>query len=308
MSSKDSLLKDNALFTTIGLPAQDAPSACLFVVGLPIGNLADITLRALWILSSVDFIGAEDTRETRKLLDKFNIAAQLFPVHQHNEHEGAEKIITLLSEGKSVALVTDAGTPAVSDPGSKVVADVRSAGFRVIPVPGASAAVTAMSAAGMAPEGFIFHGFLEGGKEERRAVLAETLATGRTCIFYEAPHRILKFAEELSSVVPESRKIVIARELTKKFESIESFTPKELAQWTRTHQPKGEYAVIVDAAPRKIEEEALSPRLRAWVDALYDKLPTGELASMAAAIEGASKKNIYNYILALKKEKNSEAD
>ena len=132
MDSRKFLYDNNELFQSILLPSQDLPASALYVVGLPIGNLGDITLRALWVLSKADCIAAEDTRETRKLLEKFNIESHLFPVHQHNEHEGAEKVLTYLAEGKRVALVTDAGTPAVSDPGTKVVADVREHGYRVI--------------------------------------------------------------------------------------------------------------------------------------------------------------------------------
>lgn len=206
MDSRKFLYDNNELFQSILLPSQDLPASALYVVGLPIGNLGDITLRALWVLSKADCIAAEDTRETRKLLEKFNIESHLFPVHQHNEHEGAEKVLTYLAEGKRVALVTDAGTPAVSDPGTKVVADVREHGYRVIPIPGASASVTAVSAAGMAPEGFTFHGFLNGGKKERAAELQKLINSGRIFILYEAPHRLEKLIDELSEAVPADRK------------------------------------------------------------------------------------------------------
>ena len=182
MDSRKFLYDNNELFQSISLPSQDLPAPALYVVGLPIGNLGDITLRALLVLSKADCIAAEDTRETRKLLEKFNIESHLFPVHQHNEHKGAEKVLTYLAEGKRVALVTDAGTPAVSDPGTKVVAQVRGQGYRVIPIPGASASVTAVSAAGMAPEGFTFHGFLNGGKKERAGELQKLINSGRTFI------------------------------------------------------------------------------------------------------------------------------
>ncbi len=299
MDSSKPCFEIEKILDSISLASQDLPAPALYIVGLPIGNLGDITLRALWTLSQADFIAAEDTRETKKLLEKFNIQGRLFPVHQHNEHEGTEKILEYLSQGLRVALVTDAGTPAVSDPGSKSVAIVREHGYRVIPVPGASAVVTAMSAAGMAPEGFVFHGFLHGGKKERRDEIAKLVSGGRTFILYEAPHRILKLAEELAENVPAQRKIAIARELTKKFENIESLTPSELTDWSKHHEPRGEYVVLVNAEEKNTEEE-LSQELREWLDNLIPLLPTGQLAAVASKISGLSKKIIYNYILSKK--------
>lgn len=290
---------NNPIFQSIALPGQDLPCPALYIVGMPIGNLGDITLRALWVLSKVDAIAAEDTRETGKLLTKFNIQSNLFPVHQHNEHEGAEKILALLRQGKRVALVTDAGTPAVSDPGSKVVAQVRSEGFRVIPIPGASAAVTALSAAGMAPEGFTFQGFLAGGKLQRLAELKRLVDVGKTFILYEAPHRMDKLIEELEQSVPEERKVVIARELTKKFEQIDSVKPSELKKWLENNPPKGEYVIIVNASGTLTEGD-LKENDKRWIDELIDKLPAGQLSSVASKITGSSKKNIYSYILSRK--------
>ena len=209
---------------------------------------------------------------------RFNIESHLFPVHQHNEHEGAEKVLTYLAEGKRVALVTDAGTPAVSDPGTKVVADVREHGYRVIPIPGASASVTAVSAAGMAPEGFTFHGFLNGGKKERAAELQKLINSGRIFILYEAPHRLEKLIDELSEAVPADRKITIARELTKKFEQIDSLYSPDLHEWLSHNPPKGEYVIVVDAASASTEE-TLTEEDRQWIDELIPLLPAGQLSS-----------------------------
>ncbi len=280
MDSRKFLYDNNELFQSISLPAQDLPAPALYVVGLPIGNLGDITLRALWVLSKTDCIAAEDTRETKKLLEKFNIESHLFPVHQHNEHEGADKILRFLAEGKRVALVTDAGTPAVSDPGTKVVAEVRAKGFRVIPIPGASASVTAVSAAGMAPEGFTFHGFLNGGKKERSAELQ-------------------KLIDELSKSVPADRKITIARELTKKFEQIDSLYAPDLHEWLSRNPPKGEYVIVVDASSASAEE-TLKEEDRQWIDELIPLLPAGQLSSIASKISRFPKKIIYNYIVSKK--------
>ena len=303
MDSRKFLYDNNELFQSILLPSQDLPASALYVVGLPIGNLGDITLRALWVLSKVDCIAAEDTRETRKLLEKFNIESHLFPVHQHNEHEGAEKVLTYLAEGKRVALVTDAGTPAVSDPGTKVVANVREHGYRVIPIPGASASVTAVSAAGMAPEGFTFHGFLNGGKKERAAELQKLINSGRIFILYEAPHRLEKLIDELSEAVPADRKITIARELTKKFEQIDSLYSPDLHEWLSHNPPKGEYVIVVDAASASTEE-TLTEEDRQWIDELIPLLPAGQLSSIASKISRFPKKIIYNYIVS---KKNSQA-
>lgn len=299
MDSRKFPYETNELFQAISLPSQDLPAPALYIVGLPIGNLGDITLRALWILSHVDAIAAEDTRETRKLLEKFNIESHLFAVHQHNEHEGASKILQYLSEGKRIALVTDAGTPAVSDPGTKVVDEVRANGYRVIPIPGASASVTAISAAGMAPEGFIFHGFLTGGGKARSGMLKELVDTGRTFVLYEAPHRMDKLIEELSGIVPDNRKIVIARELTKKFEQIEPVYPQNLKIWLKNNPPKGEYVIVVDAA-EKNSEDSLEENDKRWIDELMETLPAGQLSAIASRITGSSKKILYNYIVSKK--------
>lgn len=290
---------DDSIFKVVDLASQTLPAPALFVVGLPIGNLGDITLRALYTLNQVDAIGAEDTRQTLKLLDKFNIAKPLFSVHQHNEHQGAEKIIAFLKEGKRVAIVTDAGTPAVSDPGSKVVDEVQKKGFLVVPIPGASAVVTAMSAAGMAPEGFVFQGFLTGGAKERLTELLELYKLGKTFVLYEAPHRILRLAEELSEVIKDNRKIVICRELTKKFETIETLKTSDLKLWSAKHSPKGEYVVIVNAANRNSDSE-IDPSTQAWLNELSEQLPTRQLALIASKISDLPKGKLYDYILTLK--------
>lgn len=303
MDSMTNQYEKNELFNEISLASQDLPSAALYVIGLPIGNLGDITLRALWVLSHMDAVGAEDTRETHKLLGKFNIDVPLFAVHQHNEHEGASKILLLLKEGKKVGIVTDAGTPAVSDPGSKVVATVQEEGFKVIPIPGACAAVTAMSAAGMAPEGFIFEGFLPSGSQERLQTLRELRDLEKTFIVYEAPHRILKLAKELSEIFAEKtiRKIVIARELTKKFEQITALNSAEILDWSKHHEPKGEYVVVVNA-PQKEKNSELDPVTLQWLQNLYTTIPTRQLSEIASSITGFPKKTIYDLIVDMKKQ------
>ena len=264
MDSVPNQFENNILFTETRLASQDFPAPALYVVGLPIGNFADITLRALWTLSLCDKVAAEDTRETSKLLQKFSLSKELFPVHQHNEQNGASKILGFLEEGLRIALVTDAGTPAISDPGCKAVDTVQKAGFPVIPIPGSSAVVTALSAAGMAPEGFIFHGFLDSGSKERLKTIKELVDTGRTFVLYEAPHRMEKLAKELALTVPPERKIVVARELTKKFEEIKGFTSETIVEWFASKKPAGEFVVIINADTSK-KEQSLDENTLKWL-------------------------------------------
>lgn len=306
MDSTNLVISDK-LINLVGLSAQDLPSPALYVVGLPIGNFADISLRALWVLSHADVIAAEDTRETKKILDKFNISAELTAVHQHNEREGAEKILAFLEAGKRVAMVTDAGTPAVSDPGTKVVLEVSDAGYRVIPIPGASAVITAISAAGMEPEGFIFYGFLNGGAQERKGTIGKLIDTHMTFVLYEAPHRIIKLCEELSSCLKEHplRRIVIARELTKKFETIVVSNSEELEEWARTHKPQGEYVVIVNAQ-KKLSSVELDSTTEKWLKTFSGTMPPKVLASTASEISGLPKKMIYEYLISLKISESAE--
>ena len=208
MNSLNDLWTSNALIQAAGLPGQNCPDSTLYIVGLPIGNLGDITLRALWILALADVVAAEDTRETRKLLDKFGISVKLLSVREHNERHGAEQIIELLQEGKKVALVTDAGTPCVSDPGARAVKAVREAGFRVIPVPGASAVVTALSGAGLDGSGFAFVGFVPPQSKARRNALAYWLARPEPFVLYEAPHRVVDLLEDLAAAMEPERRVV----------------------------------------------------------------------------------------------------
>ncbi len=305
MDSTNLVISDK-LINHVGLSAQDLPSPALYVVGLPIGNLADISLRALWVLSHANVIAAEDTRETRKILDKFNISAEVTAVHQHNEHEGAAKILAYLEAGKMVAMVTDAGTPAVSDPGTKVVREITDAGYRVIPIPGASAVVTAISAAGMEPEGFIFYGFLNGGAQERRGTLGKLIDTHMTFVLYEAPHRIIKLCEELTSCLRghSLRRIVIARELTKKFETIVVSNSEALEKWASTHKPQGEYVIVVNAQEKHTSVD-LDPTTEKWLRAFAGTMPPKVLASTASDITGLPKKMIYEFLISLK---DSETD
>jgi 16S rRNA (cytidine1402-2'-O)-methyltransferase len=227
----------------------------LYVVATPIGNLADITLRALQILANADVVAAEDTRNTAHLLSHHAIRAKkLIAVHQHNERGAADKIIAQLQAGLSVAFVSDAGTPAVSDPGALLVQAVLAAGLRVIPIPGASAAVAALSAAGLNDAHFLFYGFLPNKSAARRATLQTLQEHPYTLVFYEAPHRIVECVNDLCAVFGDARQIVLAREITKLFETIHSCKLSEAEAWlmSDSNQQRGEFVVLISAAPPQV--------------------------------------------------------
>lgn len=276
--------------------------ASLYVVATPIGNLRDITLRALEILASVEAIAAEDTRNTRHLLDAHGIRTRLMALHQHNEHEAAQKIIALLRENKSVALVSDAGTPAVSDPGALCVQAVREAGFTVIPIPGANAAVAALSAAGMGEGGFLFAGFLPAKSVGRKKILQSLAELPHTLIFYEAPHRIIECTQDCLAVFGGARKITFARELTKLFEQIHTCPLADAQAWLEAdlnHQ-RGEFVVLVEGAPAQPDDSAESERV---LRLLLAELPLKQASALTAQITGAKRNALYELALKLKDEK-----
>lgn len=295
-SEKMKGLQNNALMQAACLDEQSFPSATLYIVGLPIGNAADITLRALWTLSVCDTIACEDTRETRKLLDRYAISTPCVSVHEHNERAGAQKLIERLSAQERVALVTDAGTPAVSDPGARVVQSVREAGFRVIPVPGASACVTAMSAAGLDSYRFTFAGFVEPNKKAREESIAELCRRDEAFVLYEAPHRICALLVLLSEKLQPGRRVVVAREITKRFESFYSIKSEELAVWARAHEPKGEYAVLVDEKPTRNTDAPDATTLR-WARLIAGEMPVSRAAALAARASGVKREILYNILL-----------
>jgi 16S rRNA (cytidine1402-2'-O)-methyltransferase len=273
-----------------GLEQQDLPVGALYVVALPIGNAADITLRALWVLARVDTIAAEDTRKTRPLLDRFGIHTPLLAAHQHNERAMAAAIIERLAAGQRIALVTDAGTPAVSDPGSLIVRATIDAGRRVIPVPGASSALAAVSAAGLGGGGFRFVGFLPNAARERQRLLREIATDSQASVLFEAPHRIRALLDELAAQLAPQRRLVLARELTKRFETISALSARDLAE--APVEERGEYVVIVDASERAGPAvlDAVGER---WLDALLDELPPARAAAVVSRVTGASREQVY---------------
>lgn len=285
-------------------PKQNLECA-LYVVATPIGNLSDITLRALEVLGAADTIAAEDTRNTRHLLQHHGISdVRLLALHQHNERGAAEKIIALLQQGQCVALVTDAGTPAVSDPGAVLVESVREAGFRVIPIPGASAAVTALSASGLCSPHFLFYGFLPNKSAARRSVLQALVEHPYTLVFYEAPHRILECTEDLHAVFGDEREIVFAREITKLFESIHRCKLKAAMDWLNSdpNNQRGEFVLLISGAQER--KEGLGAETERTLTTLLEELPLKQAVQLAVKITGANKNELYQRALALKTEPN----
>ena len=299
MQSKLNQWSEQLLMQMAGLQSQTLPDATLYIVGLPIGNAADITLRALWVLAGADIIAAEDTRETKKLLERFSINVPTVSVREHNEIAQSHMIIERLQKGEKVAMVTDAGTPAVSDPGARLVREVIRHGYRVIPIPGSSAVVTALSAAGLEPTGFHFVGFLPPQAKARRDQLRSLLGQKDSFVLYEAPHRIKDVLKDLATLAQPQRRIVIARELTKKFETFTVLTVQELSEWLKDYEPRGEYVILVDVAPNS-EVLELTEKDQKWIRVLAQAMPSSKAAATAAKILGCSRDDIYQWLLAQK--------
>ena len=275
--------------------------SALYVVATPIGNLADISLRALEVLRGVDLVACEDTRHARHLLDHHGIRVATVALHQHNENTAADKLIRLLAEGKSVALISDAGTPGISDPGARAVAAIRAAGYAVIPLPGASAAIAALSAAGMSEERFLFVGFLPAKSSARRSAIMELAPVAAALVIYEAPHRVLETVADLAAVLEPQREIVIAREITKLFEQIERLPLPDAVAWllADTNRQRGEFVLLVSGAP-PIDPDAMDASAERVLAILLAELPLKQAAKLAAEITGQPKNALYQRALALK--------
>ncbi|WP_210471766.1 16S rRNA (cytidine(1402)-2'-O)-methyltransferase [Sporosarcina sp. 6E9] len=236
----------------------------LFLVGTPIGNLEDITFRAIRILNEVDTIAAEDTRNTIKLCNHFEIKTPLISYHEHNLEAGGEKILTMLANGQSVALVSDAGMPCISDPGADIASKAIKAGYDVVPVPGANAAISALVASGLTSQPFMFFGFLSRNKNERRAQIEKLKNREETILLYEAPHRLKESLRALSEQVEGTRKIVLARELTKRFEEFLRGTLEEAINWVESNNIRGEFCIVLEGNDGSDSEEVVI----AWWDGL----------------------------------------
>jgi 16S rRNA (cytidine1402-2'-O)-methyltransferase len=273
----------------------------LYVVATPIGNLEDMTPRAIRILSEVDLIAAEDTRHSGKLLKHFGIEAKTEALHEHNERSQVPRLIEILQAGKSIAFITDAGTPLVSDPGFHLVRSARQAGLTVIPVPGACAAIAALSAAGLPSDRFVFEGFPPAKSAARRAVFEKLREETRTLIFYESPHRILESLREMTEIFGPGREAVLARELTKQFETVRNGTLTELSAWVERdpHQQLGEFVILIHGVPRA-EREAVDEEAERVLRILIEELPVSQAAALAAKVTGLKKNRLYEYALNLK--------
>lgn len=280
-------------FEASGMAAQELPAGALYVVATPIGNAADITLRALWVLAQVDAIAAEDTRATRPLLARYGIERPLLAAHEHNENEAAARIVARLARGERIALVTDAGTPAVSDPGARLVRAVRAAGLRVVPVPGASSVLAAVSAAGLHGDGFAFLGFAPHGAGARRKWLAAAAARNEAFVLLEAPHRLAATAAELAAALDPARRVLVSRELTKKFEEMLDTTVGELVARLGATEPRGEYVLLVDAAPAPAAASEIDATTARWLEALAEELPPARAAAVAAKATGLPRELLY---------------
>ena len=271
----------------------------LYVVATPMGNLADITLRALDVLKRADAIAAEDTRVTARLLQHYGLGAPLIALHEHNERRAAERILQVLAQGGCVALVTDAGTPGISDPGAVAVCMVREAGYPVVPVPGANAAICALSASGRAVPHFLFYGFLPQRGGARRGALEELKALPHLLVFYEAPHRVLASVSDMAAVLGGARTITIARELTKLFETIHTCELSEASTWLAAdaNRVKGEFVLLVSGAEAEVTQpQAAQPVL----EILLRELPLKQAVKLAAQITGVAKNDVYELALQLR--------
>ena len=277
---------------------QHYPGGTLYVVATPIGNLADITLRALHVLQLANVIGCEDTRHTQGLLRQYGIEKTLLAVHEHNELEAAVGVVERLQRGERVAYVSDAGTPAVSDPGARLVAAVRSAGFGIMPLPGASSVTTALSAAGMSGDsGFVFAGFLPSKAGERDQSVALLLTEARAVVILEAPHRIEALALAMAPLG--ERLLTVGRELTKQFEEIATVRADGFAAWVAAgpQRTRGEFALVLHPAAQPVAKDDGSRVLKL----LLAELPLKTAVRLAADITGAPRNDLYDAALKLKK-------
>jgi 16S rRNA (cytidine1402-2'-O)-methyltransferase len=274
----------------------------LYIVATPIGNLEDITLRALRVLKEVDLIAAEDTRHTRILLDHYDIRTPLTSYHEHNERAKAQPLIARLLGGESIALVSDAGTPAISDPGYRLIVEAISAGIRVIPLPGASALAAALSASGLPSDRFAFEGFLPAKRQERKTKLQDLRQDDRTLIFYEAPHRLSESLQDMLQILGD-RQIAVGRELSKIHEEFLRGTVSEVMARLADHEVKGEVTVVVrGATDSPISTDLLETEVRRLID---EGMRVKEISDLVGARYQISKREIYQMVLRLKGEKKS---
>jgi 16S rRNA (cytidine1402-2'-O)-methyltransferase len=279
---------------------QTFPVRALYVLATPIGNVGDISLRALHILAIADAVACEDTRNTGHLLTRYGLSKTMIAAHQHNEREIAEKLIARLQAGERIALVSDAGTPAVSDPGARIVDAVIAAGLRVIPVPGASAAIAALSASGLVNDQLHFAGFLPAKARQRDMALSALRHSAASLIFYEAPHRIVETVDALLKIFEPTRRIVFARELTKLFEEIHRCPLSEAPDWLASdpNRQKGEFVILLEGAT--VEADAEIAEAERILKILLSECSVKQAAALAAQITGQKKNALYERALQMK--------
>ncbi len=281
--------------------------AALYVVATPIGNLGDISERALDMLRRADVIAAEDTRNSQSLLSHYGIKARLIAVHDHNEQQAAGGVVKLITEGTSVALVTDAGTPAISDPGARVVAAVHAANLKVVPIPGASAVVAAVSASGEGEAGFLFHGFLPAKAGERKRALAALYPLRYPIVLYESPHRIVESMADIAAVFGSTREVVVCREITKKFETIKRLPLVDAVAWLESdsNQQRGEFVLVLTKPNQDAANEAKelgAATLERTLRILLAELPVKQAVAMAVQLTDEKKNTIYELALKIRDE------
>lgn len=272
----------------------------LYVVATPIGNLEDISQRAIAVLRKVGLIAAEDTRHSRKLLTHFGISGRLQALHEHNERDMSARLLRELVDGRDIALISDAGTPLISDPGFVLVRAARQAGIRVVPVPGPSALIAALSVAGLPTDRFCFEGFLPTKAAARRERLCDLRSATATLVFYESSHRILDSLADMAACLGAERNATLARELTKAFETVHDGTLTELHDWVAadSNQQKGEFVIVVQGAVP--DPNALDAAAWHTLEVLLAELPLKQAALLASKITGVSKNRLYEYGLSLK--------
>ena len=275
---------------------DNAIESALYIVPTPIGNLSDITLRAVEVLKNVDYIGAEDTRHSQLLLNNYGIKTKMFSLHDYNEIQKRDYLVNTIKEGKSVALISDAGTPLISDPGYHVVSYCRDLGIKVIPLPGPCAAITALSASGLPTNNFIFMGFLPTKEKALNTELSAILDETRTCVFYESPKRIVYTLEAINEVLGSERRVVIGRELTKTFESFYDLPAGQMLDFLREdpNRTRGEFVLMIAGIQEKNE---ISPKVVETMKLLMNEMPLKKAASTCAAIYQLKKNELYDYAL-----------
>jgi 16S rRNA (cytidine1402-2'-O)-methyltransferase len=282
--------------------AQQYPAGCLYMVATPIGNLADITLRGVHVLARVDAVACEDTRITAQLLRHLGLDKPLLAVHHHNEHEGAGRVLERLARGESVAYVSDAGTPVISDPGATLVAAAAAQGWRVVPIPGASAMAAALSVAGdVQGTSFSFVGFLPAKGAERQAALVTATDAAGAQVLFEAPHRIQALAAALAAQAP-ARRVTLCRELTKQFETVATMACEALPAWLAAdaNRERGEFVLVLHAPPPVATPAGLPTDVERVLTVLLRDLPLKQAVSLAAELTGTARNALYQRALALK--------